>query len=198
MLPPAAGIASGNDTLPSFAFSGVKPWNGKPYLCSEAMGGGGYVLWSLRLPRIVLALLVGAALGLSGALIVRPTRGAGYAYDGSGSDGSKFNPDHEYLMHLSEIDPDVHQWAEDHAADAALLSAIRLDPALQLLSAMGIQGLEAGTRRLLLADTSRDLRFIFLKPIDIPTYVEYGAADLGIVGDALKVVPKLIEALKGR
>src|SRR5438552_3871360 len=57
-----------------------------------------------------------------------------------------------------------------------------LDPALQLLSAMGIEGLTADTRRLLLTDASRDLRFIFLKPADIPTYVEYGAADLGIVG----------------
>jgi len=57
-----------------------------------------------------------------------------------------------------------------------------LDPALQLLSAMGIQGLEAETRKLLLADAERDLRFIFLKPADIPTYVQYGAADLGIVG----------------
>src|SRR5207249_3657979 len=57
-----------------------------------------------------------------------------------------------------------------------------LDPALQLLSAMGIQGLEADTRKLLLADAERDLRFIFLKPADIPTYVLYGAADLGIVG----------------
>ncbi len=57
-----------------------------------------------------------------------------------------------------------------------------LDPALQLLSAMGIQGLEADTRKLLLADAERDLRFIFLKPADIPTYVQYGAADLGIVG----------------
>jgi ATP phosphoribosyltransferase len=57
-----------------------------------------------------------------------------------------------------------------------------LDPALQLLSAMGIQGLEADTRKLLLADVERDLRFIFLKPADIPTYVQYGAADLGIVG----------------
>lgn len=57
-----------------------------------------------------------------------------------------------------------------------------LDPALQLLSAMGIRGLEADTRRLLLTDADRDLRFIFLKPADIPTYVEYGAADLGIVG----------------
>ena len=57
-----------------------------------------------------------------------------------------------------------------------------LDPALQLLCAMGIQGLEADTRKLLLADAQRDLRFIFLKPADIPTYVQYGAADLGIVG----------------
>src|SRR5438034_3727156 len=57
-----------------------------------------------------------------------------------------------------------------------------LDPALQLLSAMGIEGLAADTRRLLLTDASRDLRFIFLKPADVPTYVEYGAADLGIVG----------------
>src|SRR5216684_2421253 len=57
-----------------------------------------------------------------------------------------------------------------------------LDPALQLLSAMGIEGLTADTRRLLLTDAARDLRFIFLKPADIPTYVEYGAADLGIVG----------------
>ena len=57
-----------------------------------------------------------------------------------------------------------------------------LDPTLQLLSAMGIEGLAADTRRLLLTDASRDLRFIFLKPADIPTYVEYGAADLGIVG----------------
>ena len=47
---------------------------------------------------------------------------------------------------------------------------------------MGIKGLEVDTRRLLLTDASRDLRFIFLKPADIPTYVEYGAADLGIVG----------------
>jgi ATP phosphoribosyltransferase len=57
-----------------------------------------------------------------------------------------------------------------------------LDPALQLLSAMGIRSLEADTRKLLLVDTERDLRFILLKPADIPTYVQYGAADLGIVG----------------
>src|SRR5438105_15902997 len=64
----------------------------------------------------------------------------------------------------------------------ALTKGRLLDPTLQLLSAMGIQGLEADTRKLLLADAERDLRFIFLKPADIPTYVQYGAADLGIVG----------------
>jgi len=57
-----------------------------------------------------------------------------------------------------------------------------LEPALALLGRLGIQGLDADSRRLLLTDESRDLRFIFLKPADIPTYVEYGAADLGVVG----------------
>jgi ATP phosphoribosyltransferase len=57
-----------------------------------------------------------------------------------------------------------------------------LDPALALLASMGIKGLDADTRRLLLTDEEAGLRFILLKPADVPTYVEYGAADLGIVG----------------
>jgi ATP phosphoribosyltransferase len=57
-----------------------------------------------------------------------------------------------------------------------------LDPALGLLGALGVKGLDVDTRRLLLTDPGSDLRVIFLKPADIPTYVEYGAADLGIVG----------------
>jgi len=57
-----------------------------------------------------------------------------------------------------------------------------LDPALALLGAMGVKGLQAESRRLLLDDAAMGLRFILLKPADVPTYVEYGAADLGIVG----------------
>ena len=57
-----------------------------------------------------------------------------------------------------------------------------LDPALALLGAMGVKGLQAESRRLLLDDPAMGLRFILLKPADVPTYVEYGAADLGIVG----------------
>jgi len=34
----------------------------------DIQSGSGYVLWQLRLPRVVFALLIGAALGLSGAL----------------------------------------------------------------------------------------------------------------------------------
>jgi ATP phosphoribosyltransferase len=57
-----------------------------------------------------------------------------------------------------------------------------LDPALALLGGMGVKGLHAESRRLLLDDPAMGLRFILLKPADVPTYVEYGAADLGIVG----------------
>jgi ATP phosphoribosyltransferase len=57
-----------------------------------------------------------------------------------------------------------------------------LEPALTLLNAMGIKGLDLDSRRLLLTDEAMGLRFILLKPADVPAYVEYGAADLGIVG----------------
>lgn len=38
-------IASGNDTLPSIAFSGRHASNGRIYVCGEALGGGGGARW---------------------------------------------------------------------------------------------------------------------------------------------------------
>ncbi len=38
------------------------------------------------------------------------------------------------------------------------------------------------TRRLIFTDEKNKLRFILVKASDVPTYVEYGAADIGIVG----------------
>lgn len=38
------------------------------------------------------------------------------------------------------------------------------------------------TRKLILENERGDLRFILAKPADVPTYVEYGAADIGFVG----------------
>jgi len=57
-----------------------------------------------------------------------------------------------------------------------------LEPALGLLREMGLDGIDADSRRLLAADASGRLQVLFLKPADVPTYVAYGAADLGIVG----------------
>ncbi len=57
-----------------------------------------------------------------------------------------------------------------------------LRPALELLDRMGIDGVDAASRKLIFADERRGLRVLILKPSDIPAYVEYGAADLGIVG----------------
>lgn len=38
------------------------------------------------------------------------------------------------------------------------------------------------TRKLVLETPDRAFRFFFVKPADVPTYVEYGIADIGIVG----------------
>lgn len=57
-----------------------------------------------------------------------------------------------------------------------------LAPALTMLKNMGLDGVDADSRKLIFSDDRRGLRFLVLKPADIPTYVEYGAADLGIVG----------------
>ncbi len=38
------------------------------------------------------------------------------------------------------------------------------------------------TRKLILTNKTSTLRWILAKPMDVPTYVEYGAADIGIVG----------------
>lgn len=52
------------------------------------------------------------------------------------------------------------------------------------LKAAGIdaEGLVADDRTLVRDVAQAGLRFLLLKPDDVPTYVEYGAADLGIVG----------------
>lgn len=55
---------------------------------------------------------------------------------------------------------------------------------LKLFEATGIQGVEGLTesRRLMCEDATGAYRFLVLRPADIPTYVEYGATDMGVVG----------------
>ncbi len=57
-----------------------------------------------------------------------------------------------------------------------------LDGAVALLREIGVDGIDAESRRLIFEDPVRRLRVLFLKPADIPAYVTYGAAHLGIVG----------------
>lgn len=56
--------------------------------------------------------------------------------------------------------------------------------ASQLFRAAGISIPEDidDTRKLVIPIPEASLEFIMAKPVDVPTYVEYGAADIGIVG----------------
>ncbi|MBI4271179.1 MAG: ATP phosphoribosyltransferase [Candidatus Rokubacteria bacterium] len=57
-----------------------------------------------------------------------------------------------------------------------------LDGALERLRALGVNRIDPDSRRLIFIDAARDLRVLLLKPADVPAYVLYGAADVGIVG----------------
>jgi ATP phosphoribosyltransferase len=59
-----------------------------------------------------------------------------------------------------------------------------LEETLPVLARAGIEPAEdPDTSRRLIIDSSRpDVRFLLVRPTDVPTYVEYGAADLGVAG----------------
>jgi ATP phosphoribosyltransferase len=58
------------------------------------------------------------------------------------------------------------------------------DETLPLLRAAGIEVLDdpERTRKLILATNRGDLRVVLVRATDVPTYVQYGGADLGITG----------------
>ncbi|HXF91388.1 MAG TPA: ATP phosphoribosyltransferase [Nitrospiraceae bacterium] len=66
----------------------------------------------------------------------------------------------------------------------ALSKGKLLEPTLKLLRRAGYAspGLSAESRRLVYACPGRDMTLLIVRPSDVPTYVEYGAADAGIVG----------------
>lgn len=66
----------------------------------------------------------------------------------------------------------------------ALAKGRILPPTLDLFerSGIGCGLLREKTRKLIFTIEEYKLRFILAKPTDIPTYVEYGVADLGVVG----------------
>lgn len=66
----------------------------------------------------------------------------------------------------------------------ALAKGRILEEAAPLLAAAGITPSEdpGTTRKLILATNRADVRLILVRAADVPTYVQYGAADLGIAG----------------
>src|SRR5438876_10209813 len=66
----------------------------------------------------------------------------------------------------------------------ALAKGRLLEPSLQLLSRAGISFAEevSNSRKLIFDSEDGRHRIVLVKPADVPTYVEYGAADAGIAG----------------
>ena len=74
------------------------------------------------------------------------------------------------------------------------------DQTMKLMEEIGItcqEMKEEGTRRLIFVNEELKLEFFLAKATDVPTYVEYGAADLGVAGrdTILEAGRKLYEVL---
>ncbi len=70
------------------------------------------------------------------------------------------------------------------ALTVALSRGRIFDETLPLLAAAGIVPADdpASSRKLILATNRADVRIVLVRATDVPTYVQYGAADLGIAG----------------
>src|SRR5262245_60629516 len=66
----------------------------------------------------------------------------------------------------------------------ALCKGRFLDPSLDLLSRVGVRFSEdvASSRKMIFESENGQHRAVLFKPADVPTYVEYGASDIGIAG----------------
>lgn len=66
----------------------------------------------------------------------------------------------------------------------ALAKGRLADLTIDLLQSVGIscQEISDNTRKLIFVNEEEKLKFVLVKPSDVPTYVEYGAADIGVSG----------------
>ena len=58
------------------------------------------------------------------------------------------------------------------------------DIAVELFESIGVdcKEIKSSSRKLIFTDEDKMVKFFLVKPSDVPTYVEYGAADIGIAG----------------
>ena len=66
----------------------------------------------------------------------------------------------------------------------ALAKGRILDETLPLLARAGINPVDdlASSRKLVFATNQEDIKLVLIRSADVPTYVQYGAADLGVAG----------------
>ena len=66
----------------------------------------------------------------------------------------------------------------------ALAKGRVLDETLPLLARAGIEPADdlEGSRKLVFATSHADIKLVLIRSADVPTYVQYGAADLGVAG----------------
>ncbi|MDH3633676.1 MAG: ATP phosphoribosyltransferase [Gammaproteobacteria bacterium] len=66
----------------------------------------------------------------------------------------------------------------------ALAKGRVLDESLPLLARAGIEPADdlSGSRKLVFATSHADIKLVLIRSADVPTYVQYGAADLGVAG----------------
>ena len=87
-------------------------------------------------------------------------------------------------MLMQALDKQKTAGAETEYITVALPKGRLGDLALSLFKNTGVDTseLEGGTRKLIISDEKSKIRFFLVKPADVPTYVDYGAADIGVVG----------------
>ena len=70
------------------------------------------------------------------------------------------------------------------AITIALPKGKLFDKSVELLEKVGLtaDGLSEDSRKLVIKNNALNVSFVITKTMDLPTYVEYGAADIGIIG----------------
>ncbi|MEN2768777.1 ATP phosphoribosyltransferase [Ornithinibacillus xuwenensis] len=71
-----------------------------------------------------------------------------------------------------------------HPITLALAKGRTTDSTLRLLNKVGyfFEDFDENSRKLVFFDVNQEIKLLFVKAVDVPTYVEKGAADIGIVG----------------
>lgn len=83
-----------------------------------------------------------------------------------------------------ETDESAEEQQTDEYITVALAKGRLAELSVDIFEKIGfdVAEMKTKTRKLIFTDEKNKFRFILVKASDVPTYVEYGAADLGIVG----------------